>query len=360
MRRSRREKPSSSGLRGSDMLRMGAGLMVLAILVLSIWRARDPRNWQWLADAGTVSPVAKTEKGETPKTSLASAKKSEKTAAKPKEKPADGKSNSPNLENLTDEDSEQLNEALAEFQAVSDGNLKLAKEEMEAYDRLVYWVKNQTFARLWERGRKNPSYSYLYDGAEDRRGQIVSLDVTIRLVRDGEKNRYGVPLHEAWAVTAKSRDRLYDLMVLDLPSEIPQEKFIREKARFAGYFLKLQGYYSAVAKPGQAPEIAPLLIGRIEWEPATPASDVAASADGTYGVLLGVIVIVVGLLAALFFLLRRQLGRYSTPPASLLQPTTGSVVSIDEWLERPDGAFVADSEENVEEDSKDLQEHQKQ
>ena len=351
--------PSFSGLRGSDMLRLGAGITVLAIVLVSIWRAHDPRNWQWLAGAGNPSVAAKSE-------TSATSQESEKTPVKKTAKKADDKSAgnkpnvkkpepppspaAPNLDNLTDEDPEELDAATEEFEAVSDGNLKLAKEEMEAYDRLVYWVKNQTFARLWQRGRKNPSYSYLYDGAEDRRGQIIALDVTVCLVRDAGKNRYGVPLNEAWAVTSQSRDRLYDLIVLDFPSKIPQEKSIREKARFAGYFLKLQGYHSAIAKPSQPPEIAPLLIGRLDWKPAVaPETNVSASADSSRGVLLAVIVVILGLLAGLCLLLRRRLGRYSSPPASLLKPTTGSLISIDEWLDRPEEAFE-DNENDSQQD----------
>ena len=67
---------------------------------------------------------------------------------------------------------------------------------------------------------------------------------------------------------------MYDLIVLDYPKGMPLGYDIRENARFAGYFLKLQGYEPANARPGQRPEKAPLLIGRLEWTPpATPPAE---------------------------------------------------------------------------------------
>ena len=88
------------------------------------------------------------------------------------------------------------------------------------------------------------------------------------------ENDYGVKLYEVWGVTPESRSRLYDLIVVDYPKEMPQGYDIRENVRFAGYFLKLQGYEPAGARPGQRPEKAPLLIGRLEWaSPAAPPAE---------------------------------------------------------------------------------------
>ena len=71
------------------------------------------------------------------------------------------------------------------------------------YNRLVSWVKNQSFARLWARAKKNLAYTYLYDDAPRHRGNLVALDVEIRLVRNAGKNDAGVPLYEAWATTQR-------------------------------------------------------------------------------------------------------------------------------------------------------------
>ena len=49
------------------------------------------------------------------------------------------------------------------------------------YDRLVEWVKNQSFARLDQRARKDIWYSHLHDEAGKYRGQLVALDMEILL-----------------------------------------------------------------------------------------------------------------------------------------------------------------------------------
>ena len=53
----------------------------------------------------------------------------------------------------TDEDPDQAEEVQTEYQAITDGTRTVGPEEMFAYNRLVSWVKNQSFARLW-RGRR--------------------------------------------------------------------------------------------------------------------------------------------------------------------------------------------------------------
>ncbi len=71
----------------------------------------------------------------------------------------------------TDEDEEESEAAKEDFQAITDGTIGLDQVEMFAYNRLVSWVKSQSFARLWARARKNPAYTYLYDDAAGQRGR---------------------------------------------------------------------------------------------------------------------------------------------------------------------------------------------
>ena len=119
----------------------------------------------------------------------------------------------------TDEDPDEAESAKEELRGLSDGTLTPGSEEMVPYNRLVSWVKNQPFARLWARGEKNLAYTYLYDDAPRRRGKLVALDVEVRLTRDAGKNDAGVPLLEAWATTKESGNYLYDLIVVDFPAK---------------------------------------------------------------------------------------------------------------------------------------------
>ena len=142
----------------------------------------------------------------------------------------------------TDEDEEESEAAKEDFQAITDGTIGLDQVEMFAYNRLVSWVKSQSFARLWARARKNPAYTYLYDDAAGRRRALVALDVEIRQACDAGKTETGVQLYEASATTQQSGSHLYELLIVDFPVKMPVGTVIREKARFAGYFLKVHGY----------------------------------------------------------------------------------------------------------------------
>jgi hypothetical protein len=310
MRRHRQEPPAT-GFRGSELRWLLSGVLMLVVLFLLISRLREPGAFNWLADlnqnAKQQSPASA---GELPK--------------------ATGD---------TDEDIDQAETAKEEFQGITDGPLNLGQEEMPIYNRLVFWVKNQPFARLWARAKKNPAYTYLYDEPQEHRGQLAAFDATACLINNGGKNDAGVPLHEVWATTQQSGSRFYVFIVVDLPAKMPIGRSIREPVKFAGYFLKLQGYHPTLSKPGQAPEKAPLLIGRIEWTP-TAASSADESREWIWGsVALGLIA--VGL--AVRFVLGK-LGRRNQAPRGILTPAPDAVIPVDQWLEQSGFASPDDEE----------------
>ncbi len=289
---------------------------MLVVLGMSIVRLSDPNTWRSLAADKDQTPIRKTDDG------------------------AGNGGVAPKPTGPTDADPEQADAVREEFQAVTDGTTRLGVEEMEIYNRLVFWVKNQSFASLWQRAAKRLAYTYLYDDAKKHRGQLAALDIEVRLVREAGKNRDGVALYEAWASTEESRGRLYDLIVVDFPPPIPEGEFIREKARFAGYFLKLQGYQPATAKPGQRPEKAPLLIGRLEWAPAA-----APLVDNTSELFWGMISLaVVGLAFIVWFIFFQPRRRRSAASTRVSASPTGEVIPIDVWLER--GNLAAEEDED--------------
>ena len=60
------------------------------------------------------------------------------------------------------------------------------------------------------------------------------------------------------------RGWLYDVITPELPAGFPEGAGIKQRVRVYGYFFKLQGYYPLGAKPNARPQIAPLIIGRVE------------------------------------------------------------------------------------------------
>jgi hypothetical protein len=303
MRRYWREQRPKSIFRSAELLRLLGGLMMLAVLAMLIVRAGEPNTWRWLVSDDAPPPQQPS------------------APAPPPPPPPSGP---------TDEDPEQIEAAHEEFQALTDGTLALGREEMEAYDRLVEWVKNQSFARLWSRAKKDVWYTDLYDQPERHRGELLGLELDIRRARDEGESRYGARLHEAWGATAESRGRLYVLLVVDYPKGMPVGHDIHARARFAGYFLKLQGYESGMTRPGDRPEKAPLLIGRLEWLPArAPRTDTAAE----WIVGLAVLALVgLGFLVNYFYRRRHPHPRPYAP--AKVVSTAEQTMSIDQWLEQ--------------------------
>ena len=301
MRRYRREQPATA-FRGSELRWLITGSLMLLVLFTLICRLREPGALDWLSDINH-------------------------TAAQPQASPP--AATLPAATGDTDEDPDQAQTAKEEFQAMTDGTVGLSQDEMSPYNRLVFWVKNQPFARLWARAKKSLAYTYLYDEPKKFRGELVALDVTLSLINDAGENDDGIPLHEVWATTKQSGNRLYVFIVVDLPSKLPIGRPIHETAKFAGYFLKLHGYHPALSKPGQAPEKAPLLIGRVEWTPAAaPATD--AWQEWIWGLAaLGFIAVA---LAARFAFGRRRHRQVAS--RGILTPPSDAVIPVDQWLEQ--------------------------
>jgi hypothetical protein len=343
MRRYWREPASARTFRGAELPRLMTGVLMLAVLWMLFARARDPDTWRWFAAVD----------GKRPSAAVAAPADDQRTKS---QREADAQALEPT--GPTDEDPDQAEAARDEFQVLTDGTLKLAPEEQLAYDRIVAWVKNQPFGRLYERALKKGTgseptsvsaaknsrsevpvplfhkndlwYADLYGEPDKHRGELVALELDVRLVKNLGDARYGMPLYELWGVTEESRGRLYDAIVIDYPKDMPDSGFVREKVRFAGYFLKLQGYEPATAKLGQIPDKAPLLIGRLICETvATPRT------DNTAEVLWGAVVLaVVGAAWGMWRIYERLRGKRTNLPASLLAASTDDTDSVDAWLQR--------------------------
>jgi hypothetical protein len=301
-------KRPASILRGPERWRLLTGILMLVVLGMLITQSANPSNWRWLA----------------------SAKSAEQPAVKKEKK-------IPAPTGPTDEDREQADAAREELQAVTDGTLQLGPEEMEAYNRFVSWTDHQSFARLWQRAHHDVWYTNLYDAPNKRRGKLVALDIEVARAQQVGNNRDGVPLTEVWGTTEESRGRLYALIVVGYPKGMPtgfdiRREYGKVQARFAGYFLKLQGYQPASAKPGQPPERAPLLVGRLEWLPA-PAPLVDNTSEWIWG---GGILGVVAVVLAVWYFFFKPKGRPSLVRPHILAPSTGEVIPNDVWLEEKD------------------------
>jgi hypothetical protein len=241
----------------------------------------------------------------------------------------------------TDEDDLEAAEAREEFQAVADGTLGTQVQDMFAMRRLVQWVINQPAPLMEKRARTDVTFNDLMLSPDEYRGTLLKLDLRARIIREyDDPKRFEVPLYEIWGKTTASGAWLYDAMVIDLPPELKGAAEVNVDLRVVGYFLKLQGYYPAKAKPGSRPERAPLLIGRVVW--LAPMAAEAPAGGWPWGWALA------GILAAMFavrlgfFLLRRRKGRRVFSPR--LRP---GAMATEQWLDQAAVGDVAEGEDEA-------------
>jgi len=338
MRRYWREPQPPSMFRGAERTRLLTGVVMLAVIFMLISRARDPNTWGWLTgDSGNQSPKLSAIAAANDKSGTGEKKEQGETAGEPKEKEAETpKPQQPSpavATGPTDEDPDEAKEAAMELQAISDGTLELQREEMVPYDRIVRWVRNQPYEVLRRRARTDVVFTQMYQHPEKYRGQIIALDLNVRQVLDAGENDNGAHLWEVRAWTTESKAWLYWTVVVDLPKDMPVGPSVYEKAKFVGYFFKLQGYHEAGAKPNSPPLRAPLLIGRLEWEPVkAPQAGDDSSSEWVWGLgLLALLGLAVGL-RLVYCAIR---GKPAKKPATVAGPEAGESVPIESWLERP-------------------------
>ncbi len=207
MRRYWQERPSTRTFRGAELPRLLTGLAMLAVLFMLIVRAGDPSTWRWLVSDGGKRPAGATAApaDNRPK----NGQENQGRGAMPADRERQGEPPALPISEATgptDEDPDQADAAREDFQALTDGRLSLHKEEMVPYYRLVEWVKNQSFARLDRRARRDLWYTHLHDSPGMHRGQLVALDVDVRRADNmPAENPYGIDLREVWAATEESR-----------------------------------------------------------------------------------------------------------------------------------------------------------
>lgn len=226
------------------MSRLVRMVVMLWVVGMAIYWARDPGMWKWLADDVQDEAAAP------PKLNQDSA-------------PAEKKNDETLVTGPNDRQPFEQSQAEHLFQAITDKE-PIAREEMPAYWKLMRWSMTESFDDLWERSRKDLYFTHLAEAPHKYRGELIGLKVSLRraLTHETEENSAGAKqVYEAWGVTNESRSGLYCLVFYDKPPELAIQPSIHEEATFVGYFLKQFTYEDAMGKK----RWAPLLIGRLHW-----------------------------------------------------------------------------------------------
>jgi hypothetical protein len=288
---------------------------MLVILGMLMARMGDPNMWRWLADDDSA-PSQPRQFAPGAKPSSAGPVESVEAPAKP-----------PVATGPTDEDPDEGDAVREEFQAVTDGTLEMQVEEMVAYNRLVRWVHHQPAELMLQRARHDLVFTHFMQSPNKYRGKLVTLELNLRRVLEGGQSADGIPLHEAWGWTTESKAWLYDVVVIDMPPEMPVGPNVTERATMVGYFFKLQGYHEAGAKPNAPALKAPVFIGRLVWRPATPVK--IPSSDWTWIAVGGIVLALFIMLQFAYFQLRQP--RRTNRMAVASGPRPGRL-SVEEWL----------------------------
>jgi len=310
------ERARSGFYRSGGMPRLASMIVMLVILGMLISRAADPRTWTWL----TAEPKSKFHAED--------AAKSDPEIISP---------------GPTDLDPEERAAAAEEFQAITDRTIELSREEMPAYWRLFSWISHQSLDELQRRASPAVVFNQFVQTPDEQRGKLFRLDLNVRRVLSYEAppNSAGIAkVYEVWGWTTESKAWLYVVLTAQLPPGMPVGPDVNERAAFAGYFFKLQGYHAAGAGPRDQPLSAPLFIGRLDWMPA-PAP--AQTRDDLWWLLA------LGGIAALYGIARLTIRHFggngrSRRPTSAHGDQFPKDDSLRDWLAKAERSPAADGE----------------
>ena len=120
---------------------------------------------------------------------------------------------------------------------------------------------------------------------------------------------------------------------MGLPEGMPTGLDLSEEATFVGYFFKVIAY---TAQGDRKVYRAPLLVGRLDWQPPEQSNTELVLG----GLALGAFLLAV---AAGWWLLlaRRHRRAVMPPPASVPVPGTSENVTVENWLEQAEAGRVA-------------------
>jgi hypothetical protein len=202
---------------------------------------------------------------------------------------------------------------------------------MFAYRRLVAWSLSQSFNDMRSRARTDLTFHDFVQTPGEHRGQLVELSINARLIRKcPEPPKFAVPLYEVWGPSPNSGAWLYSAVVVNLPEGIPVGERVDVRIKLVGYFLKLQSYYPAIAKPNSPPLVAPLFIGRMVW--VQPKAPEVQKEEWWYlwGVVGGFAAVA---LVVAFWAFFGPRGRRVVPPSAIPRSKVADA-TVDVWLDQ--------------------------
>jgi hypothetical protein len=216
------------------------------------------------------------------------------------------------------------------FETVTD-RTPMSLRDNAAYALLLERARARTPAELAREGRRDILMTHLWERPERYRGVPLHLDGTaLRVLRYESKLSQTGWLYEAWINTPDAGRFPYACVFESPPRGFPIGANLSERVVFNGYFLKIMKYEAADVARG-----APVLVGRIGWDPSlSPRSEAPGSGSTLKWTLILLAAMIVISFARWIATLGRFLGRRG-PASTGIAPPTDQIdpATLEQWVQ---------------------------
>ncbi len=208
-----------------------------------------------------------------------------------------------------------------EFETVTD-RTPMALRDNAAYALLLERARGRTPAELARESRRDILMTHLWERPERYRGVPIHLDGTaLRVLRYESKLSQTGWLYEAWINTPDAGRFPYTCVFESPPGGFPIGPNLSERVVFNGYFLKIMKYEAADVARG-----APVLVGRIGWDPSLSPRD---EEPGSGSTLKWTLILLAVMFCASLARWIATLGRFTGPGGRASTQVTAPADQID-------------------------------
>ncbi len=231
-----------------------------------------------------------------------------------------------------------------EFETVTD-RTSMGFRDNAAYALLLERARGKTANEIAAVARRDVLLPHLWENPKHYRGvPIHILGTARRVLRYQSKLSKSGWIYEASIICPEATRAPYVCVFEDAPEGFPIGPNVSERVVFNGYFLKIWKYEAADTTRG-----APLLVGRIGWEPSEPAAEKNDNSMLRWTLIILGLMFVASLVRWIF-----QLRRFLNPPsrgaAALTKPIAEEIDSegLDAWVKSvgPAEVHAPDHDEN--------------
>ncbi len=298
----------------------------LLIVIMSIFKSANPKNWEWLNP-----PQKKQQRPLSPeedeRIKLLQETLTQQAVGQPGQA-APKKQGAPNPKVVAKPaDPEQsLRIPKAVFAKINEKSLFIRHAESEAYWTVFAKLRDLPQVDLEQAALQDVTYTQLFSDPDFYRGRLITLEGELLMLNQLPKHENDAKIdivYEGWIRNADSGKNPYVFHCMDKPAGLKEGDKISEKVSITGYFFKR---YQYPAKSGLTYAAPLLLAKRIRWFPPVQRKQ---DADPRWvpWVLGGIAAVGIGLGGAIcFFILRdqrrsnAQLKRFAAPAISDFGP----------------------------------------